>query len=405
MNSGDTAWVLIATGLVLMMTLPGLMLFYGGAVRSKNVLSVAMQCFAITSLVTVLWVLYGYSLALGGTGLLLGDFAQPGLQGINADGLSGTLPEPLFVLFQGTFAIITCALIVGAIAERARFSALLVFISLWFTLVYLPVCHWVWGDGGWLGQLGMLDFAGGTVVHVNAGVAALVYCIMIGPRSGYPQTQMRPNNLNYTLVGAALLWVGWFGFNGGSSLAADGTAAMGILVTQTAAAAAALTWMACEWLRHGKPTAFGIASGAIAGLVAITPACGYVGPMGALCIGVVAAGSCYWASVVMKRRLGYDDSLDVFGVHAVGGAVGALLSGVFAAPFLGGTGFGEGISGIGGQVLVQAVGVAATALYCALLSGLCLWLTTRLCGGLRVNAEQETEGLDIVLHDERGYNL
>lgn len=405
LNAGDTAWILIATGLVLMMTIPGLALFYGGAVRSKNVLSIAMQCFAISGLVTVLWILYGYSLCFsGGENKLIGDLSKAALAGVGVDSLSGTIPEPLFATFQATFAIITCALIVGAVAERAKFSALLIFMGLWLTLVYLPICHWVWG-GGWLGAMGILDFAGGAVVHVNAGIAGLVYCLMLGRRKGYPGASMRPNNLVYTLIGASLLWVGWFGFNGGSALAADGTAAMAILVTQIAAAAAAMAWMACEWLRHGKPTAFGIASGAISGLVAITPASGFVGPIGALAIGATAGVVCYLAAVTIKMRIGYDDSLDVFGVHAVGGAVGALLTGIFAAPMLGGAGFGEGIESIGGQVLVQAVGIAATVIYCAALSWVCLKLTSLLCDGLRVNTEEETEGLDLVLHDERGYNL
>ena len=404
LNTGDTAWILIATGLVLMMTIPGLALFYGGAVRSKNVLSVAMQCFAIAGLVTILWILYGYSLAFNGSGALIGDLGKFALAGVGVDSLSGSIPESLFAAFQATFAIITCALIVGSLAERARFASLLVFTGLWFTLVYLPICHWVWG-GGWLGNMGILDFAGGAVVHINAGIAGIVYCLVLGRRKGYPGTAMRPNNLVYTLIGASFLWVGWFGFNGGSALAANGTAAMALLVTQVAAAAAAMAWMACEWLRHGKPTAFGIASGAISGLVAITPASGYVGPMGALAIGIAAGTVCYIAAVAVKVRMGYDDSLDVFGVHAVGGALGALLTGVFAAPMLGGAGFGEGVTSIGGQLVVQTVGVVATVAYCAVLSWACLMLTSLVCGNIRVSTDEETEGLDLVLHDERGYNL
>lgn len=404
-DKGDTAWMLVATVLVLLMTLPGLALFYAGMVRSKNVLSVLMQCFALAALVSVLWGLYGYSLALTGTGALLGGTERLLLHGLHAGAMAGEIPEAVFMAFQMTFAIITPALIVGAVAERMKFSALLLFTALWFSFVYVPVCHWVWGEGGWLGGLGVLDFAGGTVVHINAGVAGLVAAIMLGKRSGYPNISMRPNNLAYTVLGGSLLWVGWMGFNGGSGLAADGVAGMAIVVTQLAAAAAALVWMSCEWMRYGKPTVLGIASGAIAGLVAITPAAGSVNPLAALIIGAAAGGACYYASVSLKRAMGYDDSLDVFGVHAVGGIVGALLTAPFAAESMGGNGFGADIQSIGGQLAAQATGIVVTIGYCAVLSAVFIWATKLLCQGARVNEEEETEGLDIVLHDERGYNL
>jgi len=402
LNSGDTAWMLTATALVLFMTVPGLSLFYAGMVRSKNALSVMMQCFAITCLVTVLWALYAYSLAFGEGGKFIGDLGKMFMKGVGVDALSGTIPETVFSIFQLTFAIITPALIVGAFAERMKFSALLWFMGLWVTLVYAPVCHWVWG-GGWLGELGVLDFAGGTVVHINAGVAGLAACLVLGKRRGYPEALMRPHSLVFTLVGAAMLWVGWFGFNAGSELAADGKAGMAMAVTQFATAAAALAWMTCEWYFHGKPSALGIASGAVAGLVAITPASGFVGPMGALIIGIVAGGLCYIASVRVKRAFGYDDSLDVFGVHAVGGIVGALLTGVFVDAALGGAGLAEGVS-MAGQVGKQFVGVAATIVYDFAVAFLLLKVLD-LVIGLRVSEEDETEGLDLVLHDERGYNL
>ena len=402
LNSGDTAWMLTATALVLFMTVPGLSLLYAGMVRSKNALSVMMQCFAITCLVTVLWALYAYSLAFGEGGKFVGDLGKMFMKGVGVDALSGTIPETVFSIFQLTFAIITPALIVGAFAERMKFSAMLWFMGLWVTLVYAPVCHWVWG-GGWLGELGVLDFAGGTVVHINAGVAGLAACLVLGKRRGYPEALMRPHSLVFTLVGAAMLWVGWFGFNAGSELAADGKAGMAMAVTQFATAAAALAWMTCEWYFHGKPSALGIASGAVAGLVAITPASGFVGPMGALIIGIVAGGLCYIASVRVKRAFGYDDSLDVFGVHAVGGIVGALLTGVFVDAALGGAGLAEGVS-MTGQVGKQFVGVAATIVYDFAVAFLLLKVLD-LVIGLRVSEEDETEGLDLVLHDERGYNL
>ncbi len=405
LDTGNTAWMLAATCLVLLMTIPGLALFYGGMVRSRNVLSVLMQCFSICALITVLWALYGYSLSFSGEGAFLGGFDRLLLSGMTESSMSGSIPEAVFMCFQMTFAIITPALIVGAYAERMRFSAVLVFTILWFSFVYVPICHWVWGSGGWLGNLGILDFAGGTVVHINAGIAGLAAAIVVGKRRGYPNTAMPPNNLGYTVIGASMLWVGWFGFNAGSSLAADGSAGMAMAVTQLATGAAALSWMLCEWLRYGKPTVLGIASGAIAGLVAITPAAGSVGPTGSLVIGACAGVGCYFCSVSLKSALGYDDALDVFGVHAVGGIIGALLTGIFAAPLLGGRGFGGDITSIGSQFSIQALGVGVTLLYSGGLSVLFLWLTRFLCGGLRVDDEQETEGLDIVLHDERAYNL
>ncbi len=403
-DSGNVAWVLVATCLVLLMTIPGLALFYAGMVRSKNVLSVLMQCFAICALVTLLWVLYGYSLAFSGSGALLGDGERLLLRGLGPESLSGDLPESVFLSFQMTFAIITPALITGAFAERMRFSSLLCFIVLWFSFVYVPLCHWVWGAGGWLGNLGVLDYAGGTVVHINAGIAGLAAAVMVGRRYGYPQTAMPPNNLAYTLVGASLLWVGWFGFNAGSGLAADGAAGMALLVTQIAASLAALTWMALEWFSNRKPTVLGIASGAVAGLVAITPAAGFVGVPGALVIGLAAGAGCYYAAVHLKQIFGFDDSLDVFAVHGVGGIIGALLTGLFAAPLLGGFGLSENVSGMGGQFLVQAGSVLVTVVYSGLLSVAFLWAIDRF-SSLRVTREEEIEGLDIVLHDERGYNL
>jgi Amt family ammonium transporter len=407
LDKGDTAWMLTATALVLFMTIPGLSLFYAGMVRSKNVLSVLMQCFAITSLMTILWVLYLYSLAFtdgGSMNFLIGSLDKAFLSGVGVDSLSGTIPETVFMTFQMTFVIITPALIVGAFAERMKFSAMLIFMTLWATLVYAPVCHWVWG-GGWLSDHhGVLDFAGGTVVHINAGVAGLVAAIMLGKRKGYPQIAMPPHNLTYTIIGASMLWIGWFGFNAGSALAADGVAGMAMAVTQIATAAAALAWMFSEWLSHGKPSVLGIASGAIAGLVAITPASGYVGPMGALAIGAAAGIGCFFAATRLKRIFGYDDSLDVFGVHAVGGIIGAILTGVFAATTLGGVGFAEGNTTMGSQVVAQLIGVVVTIAFTAIVSYIILKLID-ITIGLRVSEEQESEGLDIALHEERGYIL
>jgi Amt family ammonium transporter len=403
LSAGDTAWMLTATALVLFMTIPGLSLFYAGMVRAKNVLATMMQCFAITCVVTILWVLLGYSIAFGGDGAWWGGLSKAFLRGVTVDALSGTIPETIFMTFQMTFAIITPALIVGAFAERMKFSAMLWFMAVWLLLVYAPIAHWVWGGEGWLGGRGILDFAGGTVVHINAGIAGLVAALVLGPRKGYPGTLMPPHNLTLTLMGAAMLWVGWFGFNAGSELAADGVAGMAMAVTQIATAAAALAWMFSEWITHGKPSVLGIASGAVAGLVAITPASGTAGPMGALAIGALAGVGAFIASVKVKRALGYDDSLDVFGVHAVAGMIGALLTGVFCAPYLGGAGFGGDIQSIGAQLGVQIIGIVATVIYTGVMSFIILKIIDVIVG-LRVSTEQETEGLDLVLHDEKGYN-
>ncbi|GAB4349056.1 MAG: ammonium transporter [Immundisolibacter sp.] len=411
LNSGDTAWMLTATALVLFMTIPGLALFYGGLVRSKNVLSVLMQCFSIAALMSVLWAIYGYSLAFDTTGMeagvtnfnsFVGGLGKAFLSGVTVDSLTGTIPETVFMTFQMTFAIITPALIVGAFAERMKFSAMLWFMALWFTIVYAPTAHMVWsGDGGLMWDWGVLDFAGGTVVHINAGVAALVACIVMGPRKGYPGTAMLPHNLGYTLIGASMLWVGWFGFNAGSAVAANGTAGMAMAVTQIATAAAALGWMFIEWISHGKPSVLGIASGAVAGLVAITPASGFVGPMGALVIGAVAGVLCFLAATKMKRAFGYDDSLDVFGVHGIGGIIGAVLTGVFAASSLGGS---QEDFNMAAQLWIQVKGVLVTVVFSGVVSYVILKVLDRVIG-LRVTPEQETEGLDLALHDERGYNL
>jgi len=406
LSSGDTAWMLTATALVLFMTIPGLSLFYAGLVRSKNVLSVLMQCFVITSLMTVLWVLYAYSLAFTDGGAInswIGGFSKVFLAGVTVDSLSGTIPETVFMTFQMTFAIITPALIVGAFAERMKFSSMLVFMALWVTFVYAPVCHRVWG-GGWLGDFGILDFAGGTVVHINAGVAGLVAALVLGKRKGYPITAMPPHNLGMSVTGAAMLWVGWFGFNAGSELAADGTAGMAMAVTQIATASAALAWMFAEWLAHGKPSVLGIITGAVGGLVAITPASGSVGPMGALAIGAASGVVCYWGATSLKRKMGYDDSLDAFGVHGIGGIVGALLTGVFSATALGGSGLGDGNETISAQVVAQAIGVVATVVYTGIVTFVLLTVV-QIVLGLRVDEEEESQGLDISQHDETGYNI
>ncbi|MCG4452669.1 MULTISPECIES: ammonium transporter [unclassified Pseudomonas] len=411
LNGGDTAWMLVATVLVLFMTIPGLALFYAGMVRSKNVLSVLMQCFAITGLISVIWVVYGYSLAFDTAGMeqgvvnfnsFVGGLSHAFLAGLTSDSLVAGIPESVFITFQMTFAIITPALIVGAFAERMKFSAMLVFMIVWFTIVYAPMAHMVWGgDGALLWDWGVLDFAGGTVVHINAGIAGLVACLVLGKRKGFPTTAMPPHNLGYTLIGASMLWVGWFGFNAGSALAANGTAGMAMLVTQIATATAALSWMFAEWITHRKPSVLGIASGAVAGLVAITPASGTAGPMGALVIGLASGVICFFCATSLKRKFGYDDSLDVFGVHAVGGIVGAILTGAFAAPALGGFGTVEDIPA---QLWVQFEGVAFTVVYTAVLTFVILKVID-LVMGLRVSDEEETVGLDLALHNERGYNL
>ena len=396
--------------LVLLMTIPGLALFYAGMVRTKNVLSVMMQCFAITSLVTILWAVFAYSLAFteGSQALnaIIGGTSKFFLKGVDASALSGTIPESVFMAFQMTFAIITPALIVGAFAERMKFSAMLVFMSLWLLVCYAPICHMVWG-GGWLGGKGILDFAGGTVVHINAGVAGLVCALVLGKRKGYGTTAMKPNNIGYTLIGASLLWVGWFGFNAGSELAADGTAGTAMMATQIATAAAALGWMFAEWAIGGKPTILGIASGAVAGLVAITPASGTAGPMGSIAIGAIAGVVCYLSATKMKNAFGYDDSLDAFGVHAIGGIIGALLTGIFAAPSLGGfgsVGTADGNS-FGAQFGIQLIGVLTTIVWTGVGSFILLMITKAVCGGLRVSEEDEAEGLDLALHGEQGYHI
>jgi Amt family ammonium transporter len=404
-DTGDTAWLLTATALVLFMTLPGLSLFYGGLVRSKNVLSVLMQCFAIACLMSLLWVLYGYSLAFGDGAAaqpVIGSLDTLLLGGITRDSLSGNIPETVFVMFQMTFAIITPALVIGGFAERMKFSAMLLFATAWFTLVYVPICHWVWG-GGWLGELGLLDFAGGTVVHISAGVGALVAALVLGRRRGFPETPMPPHNLTITVAGAGMLWVGWFGFNAGSALAANTDAGMAMLVTHISAAAGSLAWMAMEWLRYGKPSVLGIVTGMVAGLGTITPASGFVGPGAALLIGLTAGVVCFTATGYLKRVLHIDDSLDVFPVHGVGGMLGTLSTGLFVAVGLGGSGLAEGMT-TGKQIGVQLIGVLATVGWTLVATFVILKLIDALIG-LRVTAEQETEGLDIVLHEETGYNL
>ncbi|MDH3714253.1 MAG: ammonium transporter [Gammaproteobacteria bacterium] len=404
LDSGDTAWLLTSTALVLFMTIPGLSLFYAGLVRTKNVLSVLMQCFAITCVVSIVWLVYGYSLAFGdggGANAWIGGLDKVFHAGVDRAAMSGTIPETVFSMFQMTFAIITPALIVGGFAERMKFSSMLWFSVLWLTLVYAPVCHWVWG-GGWLSEMGLLDFAGGTVVHINAGVAALVAAIVMGNRKGFPGTHMSPHNLTITVTGAAMLWVGWFGFNAGSAVAANGDAGMAMLVTHIGAAAGSLAWMFSEWLKHGKPSVLGIVTGMVAGLGTITPASGFVGPGGALIIGIAAGIVCFWATHTVKRVLHIDDSLDVFPVHGVGGITGTLLTAIFVGT-LGGAGLAGGVS-MGQQLGIQIVGVVATIVWCAVVSFI-LFKVLDATIGLRVSDEEETEGLDIVLHEERGYNL
>ncbi len=400
LDTGDTAWMLTSTALVLMMTIPGVALFYGGMVRKMNVLSVVMQSFAITCLVTVLWMIYGYSLAFAGEGAYLGDLSQFLMSAMTVDGLSGTIPESVFAMFQLTFAIITVALITGAVVDRMKFSAVLVFAALWMTFVYVPVAHWVWGAGGFLGGAGVLDFAGGTVVHINAGIAGLVACLVVGKREGYGAANMAPHNLVLSVIGASLLWVGWFGFNAGSAVAAGGAAGMAMAVTQIATAGAALAWMLAEWMVRGKPSVLGIVSGAVAGLVAITPASGFVAPGGALIIGIVAGLVCFFSATTVKNALRYDDSLDAFGVHGVGGIVGALLTGVFAVAAVGGEGKSGLIDGNPGQILTQLYGIGVTLVYCAIVTFIVLKVTSLITGGLRVKEEVERDGLDFGLHGE-----
>jgi ammonium transporter, Amt family len=399
LDSGDTAWMLTSTVIVLMMTIPGLALFYGGMVRKKNVLATVMQSFAAACLMSIIWMVAGYSIAFTDGGALnawTGGLSQMFLLGLEVDSMTDTIPESVFMTFQATFAIITAALICGAVADRMKFSSLLVFLAAWSLVVYAPITHWVWG-GGFLGDAGVLDFAGGTVVHINSGVAALVAALVLGPRLGYPHEVMAPHNLVLSVIGASMLWVGWFGFNAGSALAADTAAGMAMAVTLIAAAAGGLAWMFAEWAVHKKPSVLGIISGSIAGLVAITPASGYVAPVGALIIGLAAGVGSYWAVTSLKRMLGYDDSLDVFGIHGVAGLIGAILTGVFAVEAIGGTpGLLEGNAG---QVLVQVWGVVATIAWCAIATFVLLKIIDVIMG-LRVTKETEVDGLDLALHGE-----
>ena len=408
LNAANTSWILTSTALVLFMTIPGLSLFYGGLVRSKNVLSVLMQCFAITCLASIIWFAFGYSLAFGDGGSMnayIGNLDNIFLGNLTEDSMAGDIPESVFAMFQMTFAIITPALIVGAFAERMRFSAMLLFSGLWLVLVYAPITHWVWG-GGWLGEMGLLDFAGGTVVHITAGVGALVAALVLGNRKGFPRQAMPPHNLTMTVTGAGMLWVGWFGFNGGSALAANGDAGMAMLVTHISAASGSLSWMMMEWTKHGKPSVLGIVTGMVAGLGTITPASGFVGPAGALVIGFSAGIICYYATQAIKQRFQIDDSLDVFPVHGVGGILGTLLAGVFASDALGvfsGQGYNEGMDMVS-QVSVQLIGIVATFTYTAVITYMLLKLVDKLLV-LRVDEEGEMRGLDLVEHDERGYDL
>ncbi len=397
LDTGDTAWMLTSTVIVLMMTIPGVALFYAGMVRKRNVLATLMQSFAITCLVTIIWMVIGYSLAFSkGGNAWVGNLDLAFLSHVTVDAINGTIPDTVFIIFQATFAIITAALITGAVAERMKFSALMWFIGIWSIAVYSPVTFWVWG-GGFLGEGGVLDFAGGTVVHINSGVAALVAAIMLGKRKGYGVENLAPHNVGLTMIGGAFLWVGWFGFNAGSAVGANGGAGMAMVVTQIAAAAAGLTWMMIEWLHHKKPTLLGIVSGSIGGLVAITPASGFVGPAGALFIGIAAGFVCYWGAAFLKPKLGYDDSLDVFAVHGLGGITGAILTGVFAVETIGGT--AGALEGNVGQIWIQFKGIIATIIWSGLASAVILFIIDKVIG-LRVDKDQEAEGLDLSQHGE-----
>jgi Amt family ammonium transporter len=405
-NTGNTAWILTSTALVLFMTIPGLALFYGGLVRSKNVLSVLMQCFAITCLVSILWMVLVYSLAFGEGNALIGGLGKLFMSGVTENSISGDIPETVFSMFQMTFAIITPALIIGAFAERMKFSSMLLFTALWVVVVYGPITHWVWG-GGWLQKMGLLDFAGGTVVHISAGVSALVAAVVVGPRRGFPKVAMPPHNMTMVVIGAGMLWVGWFGFNAGSALAANGDAGMAMMATHMSAAAGALVWMVMEWLKFGKPSMLGLVTGMVAGLGTITPASGFVGPAGAIVIGAVAGFACFNAVLIVKQVLKIDDSLDVFPVHGVGGILGTMMAGVFASSNLGifsGQGFAAGINNMGNQLYVQLVGVVSILVYSAVLTWIILKVVNALLG-LRVTEEEEIVGLDLILHEERGYDL
>jgi Amt family ammonium transporter len=401
-DAANTAWMLTASVLVLFMTLPGLALFYAGLVRTKNVLSVLMQCFAITCIVTLAWLAIGYSIAFGEGDSWWGGTGKAFFAGIDVRTVKGSIPETVFAMYQMTFAIITPALVIGAYAERVRFGAMLLFSLLWLLIVYCPLAHWVWGDG-WLQKRGLMDFAGGTVVHLNAGMAALVCALVLGRRRGFPDTAMPPHNMTMVVTGAAMLWCGWFGFNAGSALAADGSAGMAMLVTHIGAATGAFAWLLCEWLRYGKPSVLGIVTGMVAGLGTITPASGFVGPIGALAIGAAAGVACFGATSYMKRVLNVDDSLDVFPVHGVGGLLGTLLTAVFVSTTFGGVGYPEKVT-MGEQFVTQLIGVAVTAVW----SGVLTWVLLKLVDaivGMRVASEEETEGLDTVEHNEKGYNL
>ena len=406
LNGADTAWILTATALVLFMTIPGLSLFYGGLVRSKNVLSILMQCFTLTALMSVLWYIAGYSLAFGEGNQWIGDFSNLFMANIAKDSLSGTIPESLFAAFQMTFAVITPALIVGAFAERMKFSAMLLFSSIWLFAVYIPVCHWVWG-GGWLSELGVLDFAGGIVVHITAGVAALVTALVIGNRKSWPKTAMPPHNMTMTVTGAGMLWVGWFGFNAGSALAADENAAMALVATHLSASMGALTWMALEWKKFGKPSVLGVVTGMVAGLGTITPASGSVSPGAAIIIGLCAGFVCFYATLYIKQKLKIDDSLDVFPVHGVGGILGSFMVGILCASDLGpfsGYGFGGDNTSIGEQLIAQITGIVSVVVYTAALTWVILKAVDAITG-LRVDADDESIGLDISMHEEKGYDI
>jgi ammonium transporter, Amt family len=407
LNGANTAWILTSTALVLFMTLPGLALFYGGLVRTRNVLSVLMQCFSIAVVVSILWLLVGYSIAFGPSeSAYWGGLSKAMFSGVVVDSLSGDIPETVFASFQMTFAIITPALIVGAFAERIKFSAMLLFSALWTLIVYFPVANWVWG-GGWLGQMGLIDFAGGTVVHVTAGIGALVFALVIGQREGFLTAPIMPHNLTMSFTGAGMLWVGWFGFNAGSALAADGGAGMAMFVTHISAATGAVTWMTIEWLKFGKPSGLGAITGMVAGLATITPASGSVGPAGALLVGLSGGVICYFATTYLKQRVKIDDSLDVFPVHGVGGIVGTFLAGILVSGDLGifsGNGLAEGAT-IGSQVMVQIIGILSVAAYTAILTFLLLKIVGAVTSGIRVTQEEEQMGLDITDHDERGYSL
>ena len=396
LDRGDTAWMLTSSALVLFMLLPGLSLFYAGLVRSKNVLSVLMQCFTIACAMSLLWFAVGYSLAFSGDGAWIGNLDKAFLKGVTVDSLNGSIPESVFIVFQMTFIMITPALFVGGFAERMNFGPMLVFSLLWGLLVYAPICHWVWG-GGWLAQKGLLDFAGGTVVHITAGVTALVAALVLGNRKGFPEKAMPPHNLMITVAGAGMLWFGWFGFNGGSAVAADGGAGMAMLVTHLSAAAGSLAWMTIEWLRHGKPSVLGIVTGMVAGLGTITPASGYVGPMGGVIIGLCGGTVCFFATQFIKQKLKIDDSLDVFPVHGVGGALGTLLAAIFISAAWGGNGGDASMS-------VQVIGVLVTGIYTAIVSYVLLKIIG-IFSDLRANDETEQQGLDLVQHGENGYNI